>query len=135
MGYQTSGDRKYPNKKKDRENEKESPITLIEIFKLVCVQFGIVTPQYFLDVMQPYELSIICDGLHLRQKDSWEQARLIAYVIAQVNSTKKLNPTDIITFDWDKKEKKSSSLTVDDVEKIKAMALQREEKLKELGII
>jgi len=89
--------------------------------------------------MKPYELSIICDSLHLRQKDSWEQARLISYITAQSNSTKKLKPTDIIKFAWEQTDEKqptvSKPLTSDDVEQIKAMALLREKKLKEKGII
>ena len=89
--------------------------------------------------MKPYELSIICDSLHLRQKDSWEQARLISYITAQSNSTKKLKPTDIIKFAWEQTDEKqptvSKPLTSDDVEQIKAMALLREKKLKVKGII
>jgi hypothetical protein len=89
--------------------------------------------------MKPYELSIICDSLHLRQKDSWEQARLISYITAQSNSTKKLKPTDIIKFAWEQTDEKqptvSKPVTSDDVEQIKAMALLREKKLKEKGII
>ena len=88
--------------------------------------------------MKPYELSIICDSLHLRHKDSWEQARLISYVTAQVNSTKKLSPNDIITFGWEKEDETNTvnkPYTKEDVERIKAMALQREKELKKLGII
>jgi uncharacterized protein YecA (UPF0149 family) len=90
--------------------------------------------------MKPYELSIICDSLHLRHKDSWEQARLIAYVTAQANSTKKLKPSDIIKFGWEQTEDKqdstqSNSITLEEFERIKAMALQREQKLKDKGII
>ena len=88
--------------------------------------------------MKPYELSIICDSLHLRNKDSWEQARMIAYIMAQVNSTKKLKPTDIIKFGWENTDESTTPnkpLTKEDVEKIKAIALQREKELKKLGII
>ena len=90
--------------------------------------------------MKPYELSIICDSLHLRHKDSWEQARLIAYVTAQANSTKKLKPSNMIKFGWEQTEDKqdstqSNSITLEEFERIKAMALQREQKLKDKGII
>jgi len=88
--------------------------------------------------MKPYELVIICDSLHLRTKDNWEQARLISYLIAQTNSKKKLKPTDIIKFEWDKtqdKKESSHTYTLDEVEKIKAVALEREKKLREQGII
>lgn len=104
---------------------------------MVCVQFGIVSVEYFLDKMQFYELNIICDSLHLRQKDNWEQARLVAYIIAQVNSKKRLKPTDIIKFGWEDKINKpqEQTMTLNDVERIKQMAAEREKILKEKGII
>ena len=111
---------------------------MTELFKLVVIQCGVCSVDYFLDKMQPYELSIICDSLHLRQKDSWEQARMISYIMAQVNSTKKLKPTDIIKFGWedvDDTTEPNKPLTKEDVEQIKAIALQREKELKKLGII
>lgn len=105
----------------------------------MVVQYGIVSLEYFLDKMKPYELSIICDSLHLRTKDSWEQARMVAYMTAQVNSKKKLKPTDIIEFAWETKHtnQKASNkpITQEDVERIKAMALEREKLYKEKGII
>lgn len=131
-------DREQANKKKDRQNEQESVISYTELLQLICVQYGIVSFDYFLDKMKPYELVIICDSLHLRTKDSWEQSRMIAYIIAQVNSKKHLKPTDIITFGWEKQNKdtkKNSAITVDEVEQIKKVALEREKLLKEKGII
>lgn len=105
----------------------------------MVVQYGIVSLEYFLDKMKPYELSIICDSLHLRTKDSWEQARMVAYMTAQVNSKKKLKPTDIIEFAWEQKHTKHQAsnkpITQEDVERIKAMALEREKLYKEKGII
>ena len=107
----------------------------------MCVQNDIVSVPYFLDKMKPYELNIICESLHLKHKESWEQSRMIAYIIAQVNSKKKLRPTDIIKFGWETDNKahqtKSNTkpLSINDVETIKAMALKREKQLKEKGII
>ena len=107
------------------------------------MQYGVVTVDYFLDKMKPYELDIICDSLHLRHKESWEQARLISYIVAQVNSKKRLKPTDIIKFAWEQSKSDKSKVsqndghayTVEEVEAIKAKALQREKELKEKGII
>lgn len=71
-----------------------------------------------------YEIKPLISHLHFKSRDSWEQARLIAYVIAQVNSRKKLNPTDIITFDWDKKDKFENETTISnaDIERLKKKA-------------
>lgn len=113
---------------------------MTELLRLVVIQCGVCSLEYFLDKMKPYELSIICDSLHLRNKDSWEQARMIAYIMAQVNSTKRLKPTDIIKFGWENENQDETTtpnkpLTKEDVERIKAIALQREKELKKLGII
>lgn len=107
----------------------------------MVVQYGIVSLEYFLDKMKSYELSIICDSLHLRTKDSWEQARMVAYMTAQVNSKKKLKPSDIIEFAWENKasqhhqQKDNTPITQEDFERIKAVALEREKLFKEKGII
>lgn len=102
------------------------------------VQFGIVTSGYFLDRLKPYELSIICDSLHLRVKDSWEQARLISYVTAQVYSRKKIKPTDIMAFAWEGERtaaKDTHVYTDDEVRRIKEKAMADQAFLKEKGII
>lgn len=64
------------------------------------IQAG-VSPQYFLDDMQFYELEAVLEGLQERDKVSWEQARMVAYITAQCNSTKSIKPTDIIKFTWE----------------------------------
>lgn len=61
--------------------------------------------------------------------------------MAQANSKKKLRPTDIVRFGWEKDrdtptaEKDIREYTVADIEAIKTAALAREKKLKEQGII
>lgn len=88
--------------------------------------------------MKSYELSVICDKVHLKKKDDWEQARMIAYLIANANSKKRLKPTDIIQFPWEKEDGNMAStntLTKADVERYKAIALQRQTELKKQGII
>ena len=57
--------------------------------------------------------------------NSWEQCRFISYIIAQVNSTKKLKPTDILSFTWDKEEdNKNTMITNEDIERLKNKAKQ-----------
>lgn len=60
-------------------------------------------------------------------KESWEQARFIAYVTAQCQSTNKLNISDIAKFRWE--EENGSAMTDEDkkneiekIEKLKAQA-------------
>ena len=71
-----------------------------------------------------YEVQPLITSMHLKYRDSWEQSRMIAYTIAQVNSRKKLNPTDIIKFAWDNKEEinKGTSISNDDIERLRKKA-------------
>lgn len=77
--------------------------------------------------MQMYEITPYIRNIHLRSKEGWEQARLGAYITAQVNSTKKLKVTDIMEFPWEKKEAKKTGITNisnEDVERLKNKAKQ-----------
>lgn len=74
-----------------------------------------------------YEIEPYIKNLHLRSKEDWEQARLGAYITAQVNSTKKLKITDIIEFPWEKKEMKKTGKTDisnEDIERLRNKAKQ-----------
>ena len=42
------------------------------------------------------------------QRGDWERVRQLAYTLVQVQSKKRLKPTDIMAFEWDKKEVKRS---------------------------
>ena len=64
--------------------------------------------------MQLYELEVILDNLQLRHKQNWEQTRLLAYVIAQSNSTKKINITDVVKFSWDNEKNETIDIMTDE---------------------
>lgn len=62
-------------------------------------------PEYVLDKMEWYEIDAALEYQYYSYRESWEQARLVAYMLAQVNSPKKrLKLEDIIKFPWDNKE-------------------------------
>lgn len=65
------------------------------------LQCGI-DPGYVLDRMEFYEIEALIENKWRKTKESWEQARLQAYITAQVNSTKKIEMSDILTFPWEK---------------------------------
>lgn len=65
------------------------------------LQCGI-DPGYVLDRMEFYEIEALIENLWMKSKESWEQARLQAYITAQVNSTKKIEMSDLLTFPWEK---------------------------------
>lgn len=56
--------------------------------------------------------------------ESWEQTRLLAYITAQINSTKKLKPTDIISFSWDEESTGDTAISNEDIERLKNKAKQ-----------
>lgn len=64
------------------------------------LQCGI-DPGYVLDRIQTYEIEALIENIWMKSKESWEQARLQAYLTAQVNSTKKIDMTEFMTFPWE----------------------------------
>lgn len=80
---------------------------MCDIYSIVVVEGG-VNPEYFLDRMKQYELDAIIKGIENKSKPSWEQARMIMYMVAQCNSTKNLKPTDIMKFTWDEEKKEET---------------------------
>lgn len=71
-----------------------------------------------------YEIEPLISNIHKKNKESWEQARLISYVMVQCNSSKKLKPTDIIKFCWDEEDSTSTSISNDDIRRLKEKAKQ-----------
>jgi hypothetical protein len=76
-------------------------------------------PDYVLDRMPFYEINIALEYSYLKNKERWEQARMICYVIAQSNSTKRLKATDIMTFHWEKKEKVDTTVSDEDAKRLR----------------
>lgn len=75
------------------------------------------------------EVESFLEGLNRRNRDAWEQTRLLGYIIAQSNSTKTLKQTDILRFPWDEEEKKDTSVTDDEMERLRAKAKEIESQL------
>ena len=71
-----------------------------------------------------YELEPLISNIHKKNKESWEQTRLLAYITAQVYSKKKLQPTDIISFSWDEDSTGVTTISNEDVQRLKEKAKQ-----------
>ena len=92
---------------------------------MVVFEYKATSLEYFLDNMQYYELDIILSMLEYTTKQDWEQTRFLSYITAQTQSTKKLNPQDVLKFSWDEatnKENKNTYISTEDVERLKAKA-------------
>lgn len=98
-------------------------LTTKEIYSALVIEGGL-DPEYVLDKMQMYELEPLISNLHRKDRNSWEQARMVAYVIAQCNSTKKLKPTDIMQFTWDSDTTGETSISNEDIKRLKEKAKQ-----------
>ena len=80
--------------------------------------------------MKIYEVNSLMRNAYKKSRDSWEQCRFISYILAQINSTKKLKLTDILSFTWDKEEdNKNTMITNEDIERLKNKANQIIKKL------
>lgn len=55
-----------------------------------------------MDRMTDYELAIILQDIAYIDRASWEQTRLLGYINAQTQSTKRLDFSDICTFPWER---------------------------------
>ena len=76
--------------------------------------------------MQWYEIGAALKYQYYAVKDGWEQARLISFLIAQSNSTKKLKMEDILEFPWEKNSNEPiedrTMITKEDIERLRKEA-------------
>ena len=89
---------------------------------------------YVMDKMEMFEARALMKYSYYADKDTWEQARLIAYLIAQTNSTKHLDMQQMIPFYWDKKEEESNtSITKEEIDALRKKAKQYIENINKNG--
>ena len=87
-----------------------------------------VQPDYVLDRMNFYEIEALLDNLWMKNKESWEQTRIQAYITAQTQSTKKIDMNDMMSFPWEKKVEKVED-TPEDIEMMRKEMKEMESKL------
>lgn len=75
------------------------------MYSILVLQCGI-SPDYVLDRMEIYEAAALIENLWMKNKEAWEQTRTVSYITAQCQSTKKLDPMEMIPLPWDRKEEK-----------------------------
>lgn len=73
------------------------------MYSILVLQCGI-SPEYVLDKMQFYEIQCLMDNLWRKDKEGWEQTRVMGYITAQSQSTKKLDMKELMPFEWDKEK-------------------------------
>ena len=111
-----------------RSQSAGNDVSIRELYSRVVGEGGI-APDYFLDKMDFIEVESFIDGLNRRNREAWEQTRLLGFIIAQSNSTKTLKQTDILRFPWDEEEKKDTSVTDEEMQRLRAKAKEVESQL------
>lgn len=93
---------------------------------MLCFEFRCCTIPYFFDEMEEYEVQDIISNLEYYERPEWERTRFQSYCNIQKSSSKKLKPTDLITFPWEKEHDNteqingnSEPLTQEDIARLK----------------
>lgn len=83
---------------------------------------------YVYNELESWQINGLIRDSYLCHSNEWEQARLIAYIMAQVNSKKKIKPTDLLRFSWEKDEPKTTKpITAEELLRLQNRAKQMEE--------
>ena len=72
-----------------KEGDSKKKLSVSEMYAILTLSMNF-PPDYVLDRMEMYEVRTAFKYQYYSVKDDWEQARLIAYMTAAVNSSKKL---------------------------------------------
>ena len=88
--------------------------------------------EYFMSDLQDFEVELLYENLKYADRPSWEQTRLLAFILAQVNSKKRLEMTDIMSFPWEENyEEKNIEMSNEDRDKLRAKAAMFEKILQQ----
>jgi len=85
-----------------------------------------------MDKCQEWELNDLMENIPYLDRNLWESQRLNTYVVAQVNSRKKMELKDICNFKWEQEDKTEEEHDVeinnDEIRRLKEIAKQWENK-------
>lgn len=60
--------------------------------------------------MEEYEIQDIISNLEYYERPEWERTRFLSYCNIQKSSSKRLKPTDLISFPWEKEESSTEQI-------------------------
>lgn len=78
--------------------------------------------------MQSYEIECLIENMWMKDKTSWEQTRTVGYITAQCQSTKKIDPQEMMSFPWENKVEKVED-TPEEIEMMRKEMKDMENKL------
>ena len=83
-----------------------------------------------MDEMEMFEIRSIIKHKHFKYKESWEMTRFIAWITAQVNSTKQIELQKVLKFPWEKETEDKNTITKEEIEALEEKAKQYQKFLK-----
>lgn len=90
---------------------------------------------YVLEEMTFWEMTVLLDGLWRKNRDSWEQARLVGYTTArsQMKKGTSFEITKYFPFPWDDgdPQQRTEEITAEEKERLAARAAQIERQMAE----
>lgn len=57
------------------------------------------------------------EGIEQEYRNGWEQTRMLTWVIAQVNSSEELDPSELIKFPWEDCEEVEDEVGIEELRK------------------
>ena len=94
----------------------------------ICVSMG-VSPSYFMDEMEIFELEAIIKQYENKFKENWHQTRIIAHSIYNYQATKPIEYTDVLKFPWDNQEEEDIEIDEINLDELRKYAIEMENKL------
>lgn len=92
------------------------------LYSILVLDMGI-APDYVLDRMEIYEINALFENRYLRQRESWEQARMLSFVIAKSLGSKINGVRDIFSLPWDEETKRETiEADYSQLDRLKAMS-------------
>ena len=82
-----------------------------------------------MDDLQSWEVYDLYNSLQYADSPQWEQTRWLMYVVAQVNSKKHLQLTDVLKFPWDGTDTAKTTISEDDIKRLREKARMMEKDL------
>lgn len=91
--------------------------------RMLVFEFRIVDYVYFLDRMQPYEITNIIEAIPYADRNQWEQTRLKIFSTASMFTKNQLTVTDIMRFKWDEvNDEPQTEIQQTDIDRLKQQA-------------
>lgn len=85
--------------------------------------------------MEPFEAAAILQNSDMATRDAWERTRVLAYVMAQSNSSKTLSPADVLPLPWDASDGADNiqTMTQEDYDRLRQQTQMMESLLNKNG--